>query len=228
MVVAVDHEEGVRLPRELVEAAQVAQRHLAGHVLADAHHLEIHQGADASLGVGQGGLQLRALVDVLRLDDVLDHLVGQVGREVGDLVGVQVLGGGDDLRGVHVREQRVADGVGDLEEDVAVAVAAHEAPDDEALLEGQALEDEGDVGRVQPVEPLLQLGEVLLVDDGLDEPVPFAVAALPVDELLHQALLGEQPRYRVEMFLRRGGARLFGGEGHRGRGPAGPGGSPVF
>ena len=42
------------------------------------------------------------------------------------------------------------------------------------------------------------------LDDGLDEPVPFAVAGLPVDEVLHQALLGEEPRHRVEVFLRRG------------------------
>ena len=39
-----------------------------------------------------------------------------------------------------------------------------------AVLERQALEDERHVGRVQPVEPLLQLDEVLLVDDRLDEP----------------------------------------------------------
>ena len=100
-------------------------------------------------------MQLGAVLDILRLDDVLDDFIRKVRREVRDLVGIEVLGGGDDLRAVHVREQRVAHRVGDLEEDLALAVASHQAPDEQPILERQAFEDVGDVGGVQVLEAVL-------------------------------------------------------------------------
>ena len=78
-----------------------------------------------------------------------------------DLVGLERLGRGDELLGVHRRDQRLADRVGDLEQDLAVALGLDEVPDVEPLVERQRLEDVGDVGRVQPVELALQRAPVL-------------------------------------------------------------------
>ena len=98
--------------------------------------------------------QVRPVLDVLRLDDVLDHLFGQVRREVGDLVGIEVLGRGHDLGAVHVLQQRVANRVGHLEQDLAVAAAGHQPPCPEAILERQALEHIRDVGGMQLLQQL--------------------------------------------------------------------------
>jgi hypothetical protein len=155
-VLAIHDPQRVRTARQLVVPSQVAQCHLARHVLADAHDLEIHERADRPLRIGERRLQLRALLGVLGLDDVLHHVLGQVRSQVRDLVDVEVLRRGDDLGAVHVREQRVADRVGDFEEDFAVPVAADHSPDDEAVFEAQVLQDVRDIGGMKPVHQPLQ------------------------------------------------------------------------
>ena len=88
------------------------------------HVLEVHQRADHVVVERHRGAQLLALLDRQALEDVVHHLLRQVGRELGDLVGVERLGRGDELLGVHRRDQRLADGVGHLEQDLAVARGA--------------------------------------------------------------------------------------------------------
>ncbi len=228
VIVAVDHEERIGLPGKLIEASQVAKRDLASDVLADAHHVEVHQGPHAPLRIGKRRLQPGAIVDVLGLEDVLHHVLGQVGREVGDLVGVEVAGGGDDFRRIHVREESVADGIGDLQQDVSILVAADKPPYDESLGKRQALENVGDVRRMQSVEPLLQFRKILFVDERFDESGPSpAVLFVALDELLTEPLLREKPVYGLEMFVRRRGTRVFGGKWH-GKSVARPGGSRTF
>ncbi len=82
----------------------------------------------------------------------MHDLLRQVRRELGDLVGVERLGRGHQLLGVHRRDQRLAYRVGDLEQDFAVALGLDQVPDVQPLVERQRLEDVGDVGRVQPVQ----------------------------------------------------------------------------
>jgi hypothetical protein len=141
-------------------------------------------------------LQLGAVLDVLRLDDVLHHLLRQVGGEVGDLVGVEVLGRGDDLRVLHVREQRVAHRVGDLEQDLA-AVFANLLPGEEAVVERQVLEHIGDVGGVHPPEAPAKLVEAGALAQLLDRPVA-----------------AQHRFHRLQVLLRGGGA--FGAARRRG------------
>ena len=98
--------------------------------------------------------QLLALLRRQGLENVLDHLARQVGREIGDLVGIELLGRRDQLFLVHVRDQRFAHRVGHLEQDLALALGLDQLPDDEPLFERQRLEDVGDVRGMQRVEQL--------------------------------------------------------------------------
>ena len=115
-------------------------------------HLEVHQRADRVVRIGHRGAQLRALLDGQALLDLLDDVRGQVVRDVGDLVRLEALDRVDQFLVVHRRDQRLADRVVHLHQDVAVAVRLDAVPHDETVLERQRFEDVGDVGRMEPVE----------------------------------------------------------------------------
>ena len=190
LLVAVDDEELVGLARELVAPTEITQHDLQRDVGAHRDVLEIHQRADHVVVEGHRRPKLLALLDRQAREDVVHHLLREVGRQIGDLLGVERLGRGDELVGVHRRDERLADGVRDLEQDFAVARGAHEVPDVEPLVERQRLEDVRDVGGVQPVELLLQCRLALLVDGALGELGGF-VARLACLLILYQAL--DQP-----------------------------------
>ncbi len=114
-LVAVDDEELVGLRRQLVEAAQVAQHHFERHVRAHLHVVEVHQRADHVLLERHRRAQLLALLDGKALEHIVHHLLRQVVGDRRDLVGGKRLGRGDELVGVHRRDERLADGVGDLD-----------------------------------------------------------------------------------------------------------------
>ena len=184
---------------QLLEAAQVPGHDFQRHVVADAHDVEVHQGTDGVLRVGHRGAQLLALLDRQRLEDVLDDLVGEVGRELGDLVGVEVLDRGDELVRVHRPDDRLADRFRQLEQDLAVALRLDEVPDDEALVDRQRLEDVGDVGRVHLVELRAQLGEVLLVHERLDQLV--LAHRLPLDQAFDEPMPPQQLPDALQVLL---------------------------
>ena len=83
----------------------------------------------------------------------------QVGREVRDLVGLQGLGRRHELPRLHGGDERLAHGVRQLEQDLALALGLDEVPDRLPLLERQRLQDVGDVGRMQPVQFGVQVGQ---------------------------------------------------------------------
>ena len=166
---AVDDEHLVRLRRQFVEAPQVTQHDFERHVRPHGDVLEVHQRADHVVVEGHRGAQLLALLDRQALEHIVHHLLREVGREIGDLVGFERLRRGDELLGIHRRDQRLADRVGDLEQDVAVARGPHAIPDVHPLVERKRFEDVGDVGRMQPVELALQRGGALLVDRAFGE-----------------------------------------------------------
>ena len=142
---------------------------------------------------------------------------GQVGGEVGELVGVQGAGRRAQLGRLHVRDERLAHRLGDFQQDLAVAVGLDQVPHHETLVARQRLEDVGDVRRVQGVELLLQLGPVLLVDERLHQ--RLARHLLLVHETLDQALLLQDRHDLLEVLLdalRRAGLLDFG----HGMGPA--------
>ena len=169
---------------------QVARRRFQRHVLAHGDLLEIHQRADRAFLVGQRRAQLLALFLRQRADHVLHHLLGQVGREVGDLVGFQRAGRGDQFLRIHGRDERLAHRVRHFEQDLALALGLDQVPDHQPLVERQRLEDVGDVGRVQLLELGAQLGEMLLVHQLLHQ--LMARHRLPPDQALDQLVPAQQ------------------------------------
>jgi hypothetical protein len=141
------------------------------------------------------------------LEDVVHHLLRQVGREVGDLVGLECLGGRHELVRVHRRDKRLADRVGDLEQDVAVARGAHAVPDVEPLVERKRLEDVRDVRRMQPVELALQRRHAFLVHLAVGEQrrlrglLARTFLALLAHEPLDQPMLAQKARHVRERIL---------------------------
>ena len=176
--------------RHFIQPAQIAQHDFDRDVLAHCDHVEIHQRADRVLGIRHRRAQLLALLDRQRAKHVLHDLARQIGREIGDFVGVELLGRRDQLVGLHVRDQRFAHRVGHFEQDFTVALGFDEIPDDQPLFERQCFEDVGDVGRMQLVELFPQLGDVLLLDEALDELV--ARHFLAVDQALDELMLAQQ------------------------------------
>jgi hypothetical protein len=120
--------------------------------------LEVHERADRALGIGQRRAQPLALLGRKRLHHLFDHFRRQVRRDVGELVGLQGFGRGDELGGIHRCDERFAHRVGHFNQDLAVAVRLDEIPDLQALFRRQRLEDVGDIGRMQGVELCAQLG----------------------------------------------------------------------
>ena len=192
-LVAVDDEQLVGLRRQFIEATQIAQYDLERHFRAHLQVLEVHQRADHVVVEGHRRAQLFAFLQREAGEHIVHHLLWEIRRQVGDFLGVERLGGGDEFLGVHRRDQRFADRVGNLEQDLAVARRAHQVPDVQALVERQRLEDVRDVGRVQAVELARQLRAILLGDEALDD---LAAAGAGADRsvlelLVHQAL--DQP-----------------------------------
>ena len=197
--IAIHHEELVGVFGQLFEAPQIAQHHLQGDVLANRHHVEVHQRTDRVLRVGHGCAQLLALFGVQRLEHVLDDFGGQVGCKVGKLVGVQALGSRPELLRVHGLDERFAHCIRDFQQNLAIALCLDQIPDKQAILERQGLEDEGDVCRVKLLQPVLKLGEMLSVDQVLDQVVTRHVLAQ--HQILDQLLARQKLLHITQMLL---------------------------
>ena len=177
----------------------------------DLHVLEIHQRADHVLLERHRRAQLLALLDRQPLEDVVDDLLRQVVGDLRELVGLERLGRGDELVGVHRLDQRFADGVGHLDQDLAVALGLDQVPDVQPLVERQRLEDVGDVGGMQPVQLALEQHAVLPGDERLDE-----IRAMRVRRM--RGLLVDQPFYETVLAKERGdvGERILDAPGRLG------------
>ena len=160
---AIDDEKLIRMAGQLVQAAQVSRRRFHRHVVANGDVLEIHQRADRAFRIGERRAQPRAFFQRQRLHHLLHDAGREVCRDVGELVGFERLGRGDELGRIHRLDERLAYRLGNLDEDFAVAIGLDEVPDGKALFERQRLEQEGDVGRVERVEPRAQLAALRLV-----------------------------------------------------------------
>ncbi len=118
---------------QIVQAPQVAQHHFQRDIVADGDQVEVHQRTDRILAVGHGGAQLFALLHRQRLEHVVHDVVGQVRRQVGELVGVERLGRGDQLLRLHVRDEGLAHRLGDFQQDLAIAIGLDQVPHAQAL-----------------------------------------------------------------------------------------------
>jgi hypothetical protein len=98
---AVDDDDLIDLLGQVLALAQVAQHDLDLDVVTNADDVEIHQRAYRALGKGQHALQFGAFPAVHRIEQFEDRVAWQVGHEIGDLVGIQVLGRIDDVAAGH-------------------------------------------------------------------------------------------------------------------------------
>ena len=80
-------------------------------------------------------MQTCAFLCVERSEQFLNYIVRQVGRDVGDFVGIERLGGGQELGVVHARDQRFAHRVLHFEQNFTVAVGANLVPDQQTVSE---------------------------------------------------------------------------------------------
>ena len=199
-LVPVNDEDLVGMVRQRIEAPQIPRDGLDRGVLAHADHVEIHEGADRILGVRHRRAQLLAFLDGQGLEDIVDNSFGEVRREVGDLVGLQLLGRSDQLLQIHAADESLAHRIGGLEQDFAVALRLDEIPDDEPLLQRQRFEHVRDVGRMHGVELRAKFGDVLPVHQRFHQLVLWHFLAfhqaldqaVPPKELLNLTQVGLQ------------------------------------
>ena len=85
-----DHVQVVGVLGQLAAQPQVAQHHVDRGVRPHGHHVRVHQAPGAVLVVGQHLLEALAVLAVHRLQDFVDHRVGQVLDQVGEVVDVEV------------------------------------------------------------------------------------------------------------------------------------------
>jgi hypothetical protein len=197
-LVAVDDEQLIGLRRQLVEAAQVTQHDFERDIGPHLQILEIHQRADHVVLEGHRRAQVLALLHREAREHVVHDFLREIGRQLGDLFRIERFRRGDQLLGVHRRDERLAHRLGDFEQDVAVATRAHEIPDVQPLLERERFEDVRNVGGVQPVELALELRLVLPGDEAFDDLAATLrvdyrrVLELLVDESFDQPVLAQQ------------------------------------
>ena len=108
--------------------------------------LEVHQRADRPLGKDSAARSRSRSSTGSACTTSAMTLCGRSGAMSGELVRLERLGGGDQLARIHRLDERFAHRIGNLDQDLAVAVRLDEVPDGEPLLERQRLEDVGDVG----------------------------------------------------------------------------------
>ena len=169
--------------------AQVAQHHIDIDVGAHGDHVRVHQAPGRVLGIGQHLLQPFAVLAVHRLEHFIDHRIGQVFDQVGQVVDVQVLDRGHDFVGVHLGQQAFADFLTDVQQHLAIVLGIDQAPDHLALARRQRLEQVADLGRRQGVDQSLdrsqpaavqRIGEQSQLACGLVVAYSFGHARFPV------------------------------------------------
>lgn len=85
----------------------------------------------------------------------------QIGRQVGQFVGVQVFGSSQQIGPIHGCNQRLPDPVIYFQQDVAVVFGIDQTPDKLALFGRQRLQNERDICRVQRIQGIAQFGFML-------------------------------------------------------------------
>ncbi len=159
--IVVDHKKLVGMTWQLLEPTKITQHHFQADVFADGDHLEVHQRANLLLVIGQRRTNALTLLTVKGFHQLVDDVSRQLGGQVGELVGIHLLGGGQEFVIVHVGDQCFSYRVGNFKEDVAVTLGLDQLPDGQAIVQGQGFKDIGDVGGVQIVKLALQLDKVL-------------------------------------------------------------------
>jgi hypothetical protein len=159
--------------------------------------VEVHERAHRALGIRQRRAQPLALVRRQALHHLLNDARRQVGRDIGQLVGLERLRGGHQLGRVHRLDERFAHRVADLQQDLAVAIRLDQVPDRQALIERQRLEDVGDVGRVQPVQASAQRARRRALPEQRLHLRQVLLQVLDLEAILHQGICAADMRARM-------------------------------
>ena len=118
--VAIDDEKLVGMIGKFVETAQITQHDFERHILAHGNHVEVHDRTDRLLRIGHRGAQLLALLDRQTPEDVIDNTLRQVGREVGQFVGIERFGGCNQFGPAPSSRSGLANGIRHFEQDFAL------------------------------------------------------------------------------------------------------------
>src|SRR5690606_12135444 len=189
--VVIHYEQLVGMTRQLLESAQITQDHLQAHILADRDHFEVHQGTDLILLIGQGRTDALTLLRIKGLHQLVDDVAGQLCSQVGQLVGIEILGGSQDFVIIHVGDQRLAYRIGNFEQDVTVALGLDQLPDGQAVIQRQRFKDVCNVCRVQRFQLALQLDEILTMLQVVDQLLRLT-DTLAVGKILNDLLTMQQ------------------------------------
>ena len=186
MFVAVNDEKLIGMIGKFVELAQITQNHFQRNVLTHGDHVKVHDRTDRLFGIGHGGAQLLALFDRQTTKNVVNNALRQVGREVGELVGIQRFRRRHQLGAFHRLDQRFANRIRYFKQNFAVALGLDQIPGNQAFIQRQRLKNVGDVGRVHRLQLLLEFVQMLLMNDVLDDVVarPLLAAHQPFDQLV--------------------------------------------
>jgi hypothetical protein len=131
--------------------AQVAQHHVEADVRPYGQHVGVHQAAGGVLRVGQHVDQALAVLPVQAAQDLADHGVGQVVEDIRQVVQIQVVDGGDQVRVRGIADQAGAHLVVHLDQHVAFEFRVGQLPDGPALGDRQRFQQSGDLaGRQTP------------------------------------------------------------------------------
>ncbi len=161
----VHHEQAVGLVGEGPQAPQQLQHVLDGGAGVDGDLVVVHQVADGVVGVGDRRLDPGPRLGIQRQVVLLEHVVGHVLGDLGEVVVVDVVADGEQPVAAGGPGERVGDPVGGLPQHVARLVQAHLFPRRPALVGRQHFQQVGDVGGGQGVDPVGHLRQVLAMGD---------------------------------------------------------------
>jgi hypothetical protein len=154
--------------------------------LAQAERVLHHEPRRCRFAIGSALLDPRAVAGVEEDRDFLHDFVRQRFREIPQIVRVELAQHPDEIRLGRVLDERLSDAGADFDERLRGGTRRQLTPDDRTIVERQRLQNVGHVSRVQSLQTLVQLDEVLSVlhlleqrtlwclltpRDGLEQPV---------------------------------------------------------
>jgi hypothetical protein len=143
-IVAFDDEDVVRHLRNFVVPTQVTQHDVERVAATHGNRVGIQQAAGSILGIRQHGLEALAVLLVHRAQYLVDHLLGQVLQDVGEVVRVEAFGDANDFFWAQLAEDVRLHVVVEFIQDIAFIVLLDELPQHVTRACGRRFEQVGD------------------------------------------------------------------------------------
>jgi hypothetical protein len=201
-VASVHHEDRIGLRGQVPPEPQLGDHLSAGALFPHGDRLLRHQLTDRSWT--EGGLDPRPVLRAQGSRRLLEQLRLEGVGQKGEVVGVELAEDLQERRAGGALQERGAHTGRHLDQRFTGLARRHLGPGLQALAHGQRLEDEGQVGRVQGLEPVVQGGQVLPVRE-LFEKLALR-AGLAAGQLFEDAALLQQLEHllqaRLQAFVR--------------------------